>query len=471
MSTVQTIFAKEQEQPRRTGARQEDLFSGARAKFGLYAICFGFFLVLLDTTALNVAIGAIQQEFRGKMSGLQWVVNSYSIAFASLLLTCGAVGDRFGARRLYQIGLALFTGMSLLCALSPGVGFLIGARMVQGLGAAMMLPASLSLLSHAFPHPDQRARAVTFWASTVSLGFAAGPALGGVLTNYFGWRSIFWINVPVGLAALWMVRRFVEENKAVNPRHIDWPGQVSICLLLFFLTYGLIEAGNAGWTTPRILWAFGLSILLTIAFVMIERFSSSSVLPRCLFHDPTFSVCVIVGGVLNFGMYGILFIESIYLQNIRHLSALSAGLLILPFTVLPTITGRLIVRYSGRSHIRLRLAIGLLVASLGASAIGLALWSSGYGRVLLGLGLLGIGLGSIMPAMTTGVLSSSTTQMSGVASGILNSARQVGGTMGVALMGTLVQRSQGQGMLWSFALAVVCFLLMAGATLRFIKRK
>ncbi len=468
---MQAICTKEQEQPGRTGARYEDLFSGARAKFGLYAICFGFFLVLLDTTALNVAIGAIQQEFRGKMSGLQWVVSSYSIVFASLLLTCGAVGDRFGARRLYQIGLALFTGMSLLCALSPGVGFLIGARMVQGLGAAIMLPASLSLLSHAFPHPDQRARAVTFWASIVSLGFAAGPALGGVLTNYFGWRSIFWINVPVGVAALWMVRRFVEENKGVNPRHIDWTGQVSICLLLFFLTYGLIEAGNAGWTAPRILWAFGLSIWLTIVFVMIERFSSSPVLPRSLFYDPTFSVCVIIGGVLNFGMYGILFIESIYLQNIRHLSALSAGLLILPFTVLPTITGRLIVRYSGRAHIRLRLAIGLLVASLGAGAIGLALWSSGYGAILLGLGLLGIGMGCIMPAMTAGVLTSSATQMSGVASGILNSARQVGGTMGVALMGTLVERSQTQGMLWSFALAVVCFLLMAGATLRFIKRK
>jgi DHA2 family methylenomycin A resistance protein-like MFS transporter len=194
-------------------------------------------------------------------------------------------------------------------------------------------------------------------------------------------------------------------------------------------------------------------------------------LPRSLFYDPTFSVCVIIGGVLNFGMYGILFIESIYLQNIRHLSALSAGLLILPFTVLPTITGRLIVRYSGRAHIRLRLAIGLLVASLGAGAIGLALWSSGYGAILLGLGLLGIGMGCIMPAMTAGVLTSSATQMSGVASGILNSARQVGGTMGVALMGTLVERSQTQGMLWSFALAVVCFLLMAGATLRFIKRK
>lgn len=449
--------------------RAEVFLSDARRRYGLYAICFGFFLVLLDTTALNVAVAAMQREFGGSMGGLQWVVNSYTIMFASFLLTCGAMGDRFGARLLYQIGILLFTLMSLLCALSPGVGFLIGMRMLQGLGAAIMLPASLSLLSHLYPNPDERARAVAFWAAVVSLGFAAGPALGGVLTYYFGWRSIFLINVPVGIIALGMVRRFVNETRVLNPRHIDWMGQGAASLVLFCVTYGLIEAGGAGWTAPVILAAFALALVMAIIFVLIERYSSSPVLPGRLFSNRTFSVCVAVGAVLNFGMYGILFIESIYLQNVRHLSALWTGLLILPFTVLPTVTTRLIVRYSDRAHLRWRLVIGHLLAAVGAGTMGLTLWIPGYWLVLLGLGLLGVSMGCIMPAMTAGVLTSSSTETSGLASGILNSARQVGGTLGVALMGTLVQRHQEQGFAWSIALMLVCYLLIGGLVLRLMK--
>src|SRR5678815_6120140 len=194
--------------------------------YGLYAICFGFFLVLFDTTALNVAVASMHREFGGTMSGLQWIVNAYTIVFASLVLTCGALGDRYGAKRLYQLGLGLFTAMSLTCALSPSVGFLVVMRMGQGLGAAMMLPASLALLSHAYPNPLARARAVSFWASIVSLGFAAGPALGGVFTSYFGWRSIFLLNVPTGLVALLMVRAFIEETRGTRDGTIDW-----LCLL------------------------------------------------------------------------------------------------------------------------------------------------------------------------------------------------------------------------------------------------
>ncbi|MDR3405166.1 MAG: MFS transporter [Chthoniobacter sp.] len=455
--------------PASSDARRGFAFADSRARYALYAICFGFFLVLLDTTALNVAIVAMQREFGGAIGGLQWVVNSYTVVFAAFLLTCGALGDRFGARRLYVLGLLLFTGMSGLCALSPGVGFLIGARMLQGLGAAIMLPASLSLLSHAFPHPEEKARAVAFWASIVSLGFAAGPALGGVLTYYLGWRSIFWLNVPVGLAALAMVRHFVDETRVPNPRRIDWAGQACVSLALFALTYGLIDAGSAGWAAPRVVGAFALAALLAAGFVFCERISSSPVLPGGLFHNRNFSIFVTTGLILNFGMYGTLFIESIYLQNTRHLSALASGLMILPFTVLPTITTRLIVGYSGRQYIRRRLAIGQLFSALGAVALALAFWSAGYGAILGGLGLMGVGMGCIMPAMTAGVLSSSTPATSGLASGVLNSARQVGGTIGVALMGTLVQGYQDRGFLWSLGIILVCFLAMAWLTLRVVK--
>jgi DHA2 family methylenomycin A resistance protein-like MFS transporter len=466
---VKSTLAREEVRIKIESSGREGLSGPVRARYGLYAICFGFFLVLLDTTALNVAVVAMQRDFGGGMSGLQWVVNSYTIVFASFLLTCGAVGDRLGARRLYQTGLSLFTAMSVLCALSPGVGFLIGARMAQGLGAAIMLPASLSLLSHAFARPDERARAVAFWAGIVSLGFAAGPALGGLVTGYFGWRAIFWLNAPVGVAAILMVRAFVDETKVSNPRSIDWAGQAAVSLALFCLTYGIIEAGSMGWTAPRVLGGFGLAALLAGAFAFIERHSATPVLPRALFLNSTFSVCVAVGLVLNFCMYGTLFIESIYLQNIRHLTAVSAGLMILPFTVLPTVTTRVIAGYSGRRHIRSRLAAGQIVSATGAGILIGALWTPGVWAILLGLGLLGIGMGCVMPAMTAGVLAASPAQTSGLASGILNSARQVGGTLGVALMGTLVQDGRMRGYFWSFAVTVAGFSAMAVVTLRKIQ--
>lgn len=452
--------------PRPFNTQEIALFSDNAARYALNAICFGFFLVVLDTTALNVAIASMQRDFGGTITGMQWVVNSYTIVFASLMLTCGAIGDRFGARLFYQIGLALFIAMSLLCALSPGSIFLIVMRVLQGLGAAIMLPASLSLLSHAFPHPDERTKAVAYWAAVVSLGFAAGPVLGGVLTNCIGWRSIFWMNVPVGIVALFMVRAFVKEGAERNSRHIDWVGQILVSSALFCLSYALIEAGSFGWAAPRILVAFGASILLIGTFVLVERHSSSPVLPASLFSNSTFSICVAIGVILNFGMYGTLFIESIYLQNVRHLNSFETGLMILPLTILPTVTTRLIVSYSSRRHIKGRLVIGQLIAASGAVMLGLALADSGYWEVLIGFALMGVGIGRVMPAITAGVLASSPIHTSGVASGILNSARQVGGTLGVALMGSLLQTRNMQGLFFSFALVLVCFLLMAGVTMR-----
>lgn len=456
------MTAKESEPP--PSAAPHSLFSSTAARIGFYAVCMGFFLVVLDTTALNVAIGEMQKEFGSSVTRLQWVVNSYTMVFASLLLTCGAVGDRFGSRRFYQIGLMLFTGMSLLCALSPGVNFLITMRVLQGLGAAIMLPASLALLSHAFPHPEDRTKAVSYWASIVSLGFAAGPVLGGVLTNFLGWRSVFWLNVPIGLVTFVLVRMFVEETKEKNPKHIDWVGQALICSALFCLTYALIEAGGLGWTHTEVLIAEGLAVLLAGAFMLVEKRSESPVLPGFLFANSTFSTCIAIGVILNFGSYGVLFVESIYLQSVRHLNAFAAGMVILPLTLVPAITTRLIVRYSGRRYLKPRLIAGLLVGAIGAVVLLFTLKNPGYGTIVTGLSLMGVTMGCVMPAITAGVLASSPPQTSGVASGILNSARQVGGTLGVAVMGSLYQRSHTQGLTLSFALVLITFVLMAGAT-------
>jgi len=449
---------------RPVNAASQSLFSSAAARWGFYAVSLGFFLVVLDTTALNVAIGAMQREFGSSVTRLQWVVNSYTMVFASLLLTCGAIGDRFGSRRFYQIGLLMFTSMSLLCALSPSVNFLITMRVLQGLGAAIMLPASLSLLSHAFPQPEERTKAVSYWAAIVSLGFAAGPVLGGVLTNYLGWRSVFWLNVPIGVAAFVLVRLFVEEAKEKNPKHIDWLGQALICLALFCLTYALIEAGGLGWTAKAVLIADATAILLAGAFVLIEKRSASPVLPGFLFANSTFSVCIAIGVILNFGSYGVLFVESIYLQGERHLNALAAGMVILPLTLLPTITTRAIVKYSGRQYLKPRLVFGQLVAALGAIVLFFTLKNPGYWVIVVGLALMGVSMGCVMPSITAGVLASSPPQTSGVASGILNSARQVGGTLGVAVMGSFYQQSHARGLNISFWLVLVSFVSMAGIT-------
>ena len=436
--------------------------------YGLYAICFGFFLVLLDTTALNVAAASMEREFGSGLSGLQWVLNAYTIVFAALLLTGGAMGDRFGAKRLYQIGLALFTGASLLCSLAPSVAALVGLRMLQGVGAAVMLPASLGLLSHAFPNLGDRARAVSFWASIVSLGFAAGPALGGALTSAFGWRSVFLVNVPVGLLALALVRQFVDETPVNRARHIDWMGQAVAALVLCALTYALIEAGRVGWGAPRILGGLTAALALAVVFSRIERRSTSPVLPPHLFANPAFSACIAVGLVLGFGMYGTLFVESVRLQNVHHLSAVMTGLMIVPFTIGPAVTTRAIDRFDGRMHFRPRLAVGHVIAAAGAIMLMLSVWATGFSLVEIGMGLLGISLGYITPAMTAGVLASSPAETSSAASGILNAARQVGASFGVALMGTLMQTLGDGGLLVSFAIVLVLCAAMTVLVLRLI---
>lgn len=432
--------------------------------YALHAICFGFFLVLLDTTALNVAAASMERDFGSTISGLQWVVNSYTLVFASLVLTAGAAGDRFGAKRAYQLGLALFTTMSFACGLAPNVASLIVLRMLQGVGAAAMLPASLALLSHAFPDARARASAIAFWASIVSLGFAAGPALGGALTYFFGWRSVFFINVPVGIVALLMIRAFVDETPVKHARRIDWPGQAMVSLALCALTFALIEAGRAGWRAPRVVVGFACAILFTVAFALCERRSDSPVLPRHLFARPAFSVCIAAGVVLNFGIYGTLFVESLRLQTVHHLSALGAGLMMVPFTLAPALTTRAIDRFDGGMHFKPRLLVGQIAGAAGAVALVTSLWASGYAVIEVGLVLLGIAIGYITPAMTTGVLASSPAETSGVASGILNAGRQVGSSLGVALMGTFMQTLGDRGSLVSFAAMLLLFTGMGAIT-------
>jgi DHA2 family methylenomycin A resistance protein-like MFS transporter len=289
-----------------------------------------------------------------------------------------------------------------------------------------------------------------------------------VFTSYFGWRSIFLLNVPTGLVALLMVRVFIEETRLTRDRPLDWLGQLSVSLTLWALSYALIEAGNAGWAAPRVIGAFAASIALAGACALSERRSASPVFPPTLFSRPAFVACVGAGVVVSLGTYGILFIESIYLQNVRHLSALATGAMIVPLTVAPTVTTRMIDRYRADMHFKPRLFTGQILAVLGAATMAASVWVPATGVVLLGFGLLGVALGYITPAMTTGVLTVSPPSMAGLASGTLNAGRQVGGAIGVALMGTLMQMHHDLGMVVSFIVALALSGVAAAAAQRAI---
>ena len=437
----------------------------------LFAVCFGFFLVLLDTTALNIATPALGHEFGNRISDLQWVVNSYTLVFASLLLAAGAIGDRAGVKRSYQVGLILFTGASLLSALSTSLPVLIFARGHAGTGAAIMVPASLAILSHTFPDPVERGHAVSSWANTASLGFAAGPVLGGVLTAWIGWRSIFWLNIPVGIVAIWLNHCWIKEARVDSPRRIDWPGQATLGSALLALTYGLIEAGRQGWSSAFALAGFGCFFFSAALFVWLERRSDHPVLPGFLFSKTTFSACISVGFILNFCMYGILFAESVYLQNGLSLGAFTAGAVITPFTLVPTIVSRLLGHRNGLRYLRPRISLGFAAAAIGSAALVASTFFPALWLTAAGLGVLGAAMGSIMPAMTAGVLISSDPKHSGLASGLLNSARQVGGTIGVALLGTIMQSfSLTTGFAWATGLTVVVLLAAAHMSGRLLPR-
>ncbi|MBV8275847.1 MAG: MFS transporter, partial [Verrucomicrobia bacterium] len=308
-------------------------------------------------------------------------------------------------------------------------------------------------------------------ANTASLGFAAGPVLGGVLTAWIGWRSIFWLNVPVGIVAVWLNHRWTEEARVESPRPIDWPGQATLGFSLLALTYGLIEAGRQGWSSGFALSGFGCFILSIALFIWLERRSDHPVLPGFLFSKTIFSTCISVGFILNFSMYGILFVESLYLQNALSLGAFTAGAVITPFTLVPTIVSRLLGHRNGLPYLRPRISLGFAIAGIGSATLVASAFLPSLWLIAIGLGILGAAMGSIMPAMTAGVLISSDPKHSGLASGLLNSARQVGGTIGVALLGTIMQTfTMTTGFACATGLTVVVLLVGANISGRLLPK-
>jgi DHA2 family methylenomycin A resistance protein-like MFS transporter len=336
-----------------------------RKHLPLIGICLGYFMVILDATAVNVALPDLGRELQGDVAGLQWVVDAYTLVFAALLLSGGALGDRLGSRRVFLAGLGLFTAASAACAAAPTVGFLVGARVAQGIGAALLVPSSLAVLRATYADAAERARAVGVWAAVAGIAAASGPIIGGLLVTSVSWRAVFVLNVPVGAVALLLAARYVAADGARRGGGFDPAGQVAGILALACLTFGLIEGGDAGWGSAVPLAALALSVVAFAVFLATERRAAAPMLPLELFRSRVFSASAFVGAAINFGFYGQLFVISLYFQQVRGYSALATGLAMLPEGLFVSVASAFAGRLTARVGPRVPMLIGLTTGGLG----------------------------------------------------------------------------------------------------------
>jgi DHA2 family methylenomycin A resistance protein-like MFS transporter len=424
------------------------------------ATSLGFVLVQLDVSIVNIALARIGTSLGVGMAGLEWVVDAYTLAFASLMLSAGSLGDRLGARRGFILGFGLFIAASLACGVAPNPLVLIAARAVQGMGAAGLVPSSLALLNHACRGDAQaRARAVGLWTAAGSVALAAGPVLGGLVIDGFGWRGIFILNVPIGLLGIWMTLRWVEET---NPGKgaLDPAGQVFAMISLSAITGAVIEAGASGWNSPVVIVLTLVAIVTGAAFLRTEARVAQPMLPLGFFRMSRFSTATLVGFAVNFTLYGAIFAFNLFLQRLAGYSPTASSLAFLPFPVAlfaaNLCAGPLVARFGPR----VPMAAGLAVAALGFALLSTADATTPWLAMLPGLIVLPAGIGTAVPAMTTALLSCVPRAQAGIASGVLNTVRQSGGAIGVALFGNFLAHQGVSGMHRAFLFALV----LLGAT-------
>ncbi|MFB6438160.1 MFS transporter [Streptomyces sp. NPDC056411] len=438
-----------------------------RGGLQLLVLALGFVMASLDTGIMNVAASDLRARLGLSMSGLTWVVDGYVLAFAALLLLAGSLARRYGARRIYLVGLAVFTAASLLGAVAPGGTVLVAARFAQGVGAALFMPSSLSLLMHAFPEPARRARVLGLWSAIVSLSVALAPTLGGLLVGALGWRSLFLVNLPVGLVGLALTRRTVAAVPAQGAA-LGGSGHVLGLLALGALSFALIEGPDQGWSGPAVLAASGVAVAAAAGFVVRERVSRTPVLPVALFADRRFAAANAVGFLFNLAFYGALFVLGLFLQTARGADPAAAGLQMLPAVLVLPLGNVLYARIGPRIGNR-----AALVGSLALSAAGYALLfllltpELPYGVIAVVLAVAHLGGGVSSPAMTGVLMEAAGREHADLAGATLNANRQIGSLVGIAGMGAVLTGAGGghQGAGYAFALAALALAAAALAAL------
>lgn len=424
----------------------------------LLATSISYVVVILDTSIVNVALAKISQGLAIDVAGLQWIVNAYVMVFASLLLTGGALGDMYGARRVYMAGLFLFTLASLVCGCAPTMAVLIAGRVLQGVGASLLVPCSLSLLTHAYPDGRARAKAIASWASWGGAALVFGPIAGGALLAIFDWRSIFLVNVPIGLCGVWLTLRTPVQTDDHGARRPDVAGQASAATAIVLLTAALIEGNERGWRSGWIVGALALCAAAAVCFIAVERRARAPMLPLFLFRDPTFSwvAYIFMSGAAAF--FGMLFVLSLYFQEAAGYTPLQTGIALLPLSVCVLVGNMTSARVSHRIDPMTLMLAGAAIRFIGF--IGLAFVGTGYAYVHTAPALLLIGFGGGLgsPMSTSVFMSSVEKQYAGIASGIARATGQIGSSIGVAIFGAFVGNLREVAQGTRFAAIVSAFL-------------
>jgi EmrB/QacA subfamily drug resistance transporter len=453
----------------------------ARKWWTLAAVAFGLFMIMLDNTVVNVALPAIAADLGVGLSELEWIVTGYALTFASLMLTGGKLADMLGRRLVFIVGLAIFTVSSLACGLAGSGDVLIAARVVQGAGAALMNPATLSIIAATFP-PRQRGMAIGIWAGVSAMALAVGPLVGGLLTEHISWGWIFFVNVPIGVLAIVASMLLIPESKDESAdQRLDLPGLLTSGIGLFSLTYGLIEANSYGWTSPRIIVAFVVAAVMLVAFVQLERHQRIPMLDLSLFRSGTFAGANLAVLLVALAMFGVFFFVSLYMQGVLGYSAVKAGAAFLPMTILIMLVAPIAGKSSDRFGSRWLMTGGMILIAvqlLYFSRLGV---EESYWRILPAMILGGFGMSLVMTPSAAAAMRALPVDKVGVGSAVLNAFRQVGGAMGIALIGAIMAHQlgalRGPGIFqqkeifvdaFSTALTVAALIAVLGAVVSFV---
>ncbi len=395
-------------------------------------------IVSLDNTVLNVALPTMREEFDASVSGMQWTIDAYTLVLASLLMLAGSTADRIGRRRVFQAGLIVFTLGSVLCSLAPDLESLVAFRMIQAVGGSMLNPVAMSIITNTFTEPRERARAIGVWGGVVGISMAAGPLVGGLLVDSVGWRSIFWVNLPVGLAALVLTMRYVPESRAPHPRRPDPVGQLLVIVLLGALTYAIIEAPAAGWTSPLILAFAGAALLALLGLLAYEPRRAEPLIDLRFFRSAPFSGATVIAVCAFASLGGFLFLSTLFLQDVRGLDALHAGLWMLPMAAMTLVCAPLSGRLVGSRGPRLSLLIaGVAMTASGVLFAAFEAENTG-GTRFLGYVLFGLGFGFANAPITNTAVAGMPRAQAGVAAAVASTSRQIGQTLGVAVIGAVL---------------------------------
>jgi EmrB/QacA subfamily drug resistance transporter len=404
--------------------------------------CMSLFIVGIDVTIVNVALPSIQRSLHASVSGLQWTIDAYTLVLASLLMLSGSVADRLGRRRVFQTGLVLFSLGSLLCSVAPNLGTLVAFRAVQAVGGSMLNPVAMSIIVNTFTAPKERAKAIGVWGAVVGVSLALGPVLGGVLVSGIGWRAIFWINIPIGIAAIVLTQLFVPESKAPHARRLDPGAQVLIVVLLASITGGIIEGPRRGWSSPLIIAMFVVGVVAIAGLLAVERRRREPLIDIRFFHSAPFSGAALIAISAFAALGGFLFLNTLYLQDVRGFSAVHSGLLTLPMAAMTVVfsplSGRLVGSRGPRASLMMAgpaIAISaLLLTRLGPH--------TSIGLLLASYVIFGIGFGLVNAPITNSAVSGMPREQAGVAGAVASTSRQIGASLGVAITGSLIAGSR-----------------------------